>query len=139
MKPRFGLIFSELERQKTIAENRSLLENLGLDPTGASKIPGRKPPPPTVKAKAASAASKKRKSAAAEIAPRRRSGRIAGFDATVEEVAKKEEEDEKEREVLRVINRRIRHPVMKIEDMVDEDSSNDGKSLVRRDVYDHLL
>lgn len=62
--------------------------------------------------------------------PRRRSGRLAGIEATVEEVAKREEEEEKEREVLRVISRRVRDQEMAVGDMVDEDSPSGKEGLV---------
>ena len=119
---------SELERQKTIAENRDLLDSLGLDPTGASKIPGRAPAPI---AKPKASTTKKRKAAVVhDEGPRRRSGRLAGIEATVEEVAKREEEEEKEREVLRVINKRIRDQEMTVGEMMDEDSPAAGGELV---------
>lgn len=107
-----------------------MLENLGLDPSGASKIPGRKPPAAATKAKAAATAHKKRKIAVKDEGPRRRSNRLSGLEATAEEVAKREEQDEKEREVLRVLERRLREPVMELGSMVDEDSPSDKDSLV---------
>lgn len=49
----------------------------------------------------------------------------------MEEVAKREEEEEKEREVLRVISRRVRDQEMAVGDMVDEDSPSGKEGLVR--------
>lgn len=62
--------------------------------------------------------------------PRRRSGRLAGIEATPEEVAKREEVEEQQREELRIVNRRVRDQVMKVEDMVDEDSPSGEEELV---------
>lgn len=129
-----GLYFSsadnsELERQKTIAENRLLLDSLGLDPSGASKIPGASTPK-LAKPKASSV--KKRKAPVVhDEGPRRRSGRLAGIEATPEEVAKREEAEEQQREELRIVNRRVRDQVMSVEDMVDEDSPSSKEELVR--------
>ena len=127
---------SELERQKTIAENRILLDSLGLDPSGASKIPVASST--TSKSKLAKPSSstpaKKRKQPPAKTkiddGPRRRSGRLAGLEATAEEVAKKEEEDEKEREILRVINKKTRDQVMDLQAMVDDSSPSEAGELV---------
>ena len=120
---------SELERQKTIAENRLLLDSLGLDPSGASKIPGAASPK---LAKPKISAAKKRKAPVVhDEGPRRRSGRLAGIEATPEEVAKREEAEEQQREELRIVNRRVRDQVMSVEDMVDEDSPSSKEELVR--------
>ncbi|WWC64442.1 uncharacterized protein I303_107052 [Kwoniella dejecticola CBS 10117] len=124
----------ELERQKTIAQNRLLLDSLGLDPSGASKIPGSKAITPS-KAKSASTtnpASKKRKtapSAAHDEGPRRRSGRIAGLEADSETLKVKLEEEEKEREVLRVLSRKEREKVMRVGEMVEEPKEGEMDSL----------
>ena len=53
---------SEAERQKTIQENRELLDSLGLDPSGASKLPVPRPKP-----KAPVVRPKKRKSEAVKV------------------------------------------------------------------------
>lgn len=119
---------SELERQKTIAENRALLDSLGLDVNGSAKIPSLKPAPI---AKPRASAPKKRKAPIVhEEGPRRRSGRLAGIEATAEEVAKRDEEDEKEREVLRVMNKKIRDQVMSVESMVEDSSPCTARELV---------
>jgi hypothetical protein len=109
-----------------------LLDSLGLDPSGASKIPGRKPPP--IAKPKTTAASKKRKAPtiAKDEGPRRRSGRLAGIEATAEEIAKRDEEEEKEREILRVVNKKIRDQVMSVGDMVEDSSPSSKEELVRR-------
>ena len=127
---------SELERQKTIAENQALLEELGLDPTGASKIPHTQTAARLAKPSASSRSKPKpkRKSEVQDEGPRRRSGRLAGLEATQEEVAKRNEEEEKEREVLRVINRKVRDQVMDLGSMVEDTSPESAESLVRLNV-----
>jgi hypothetical protein len=62
--------------------------------------------------------------------PTRRSGRIAGIEASVEEVQKRVEEEEKEREVLRVVSRKTREKVMALDDMVEESSPAGKEELV---------
>ena len=124
---------SELERQKTIAENRLLLDSLGLDPNGASKIPGRAPKlakPSSSKSASGEKKDKKRKAPVVDEGPRRRSGRLAGIEATPEEIAKKEEEDEKEREELRIISRKERRQVMQVSELVEESSPSTAEELV---------
>lgn len=132
------LTTSELERQKTIAENRELLDSLGLDPNGSAKLNIPKPAKSTSQVK--SAATKKRKSTAAprDEGPRRRSGRIAGLEADGEALQIKVEEEEKEREVLRVVARKTRDQVMEIKDMLDESDDQEKRELVRfpRDMAD---
>ena len=89
---------SELERQKTIAENRVLLDSLGLDPTGASKIPHASTPKHT---STTPSSHRKRKAPVHAVkheneGPRRRSGRLAGLEAEGEELKVKFEEEERE-------------------------------------------
>ncbi|ORX40746.1 WD40-repeat-containing domain protein [Kockovaella imperatae] len=117
----------EIERQKTIAENQELLNSLGLDPNGSSKIPFSKPKADLAKSK--SKPRPKRKAEPVIEEPRRRSGRLAGLEATQEEVAKRNEEEEKEREVLRIINRKTRDQLMDIEKMVEDTSPESADSL----------
>ncbi|WRT70364.1 uncharacterized protein IL334_007362 [Kwoniella shivajii] len=125
----------EIERQKTIAQNRLLLDSLGLDPSGASKIPFSKTattasPKPKLKP---SSASKKRKAPSSHVVedsgPRRRSGRLAGLEADGEELKVKLIEEEKEREVLRIINRKERDKIMDINKMVEEPTQGEIESL----------
>lgn len=66
--------------------------------------------------------------------PRRRSGRLAGIEATAEEIAKRDEEEEKEREILRVVNKKIRDRVMSVGDMVEDSSPSSKEELVRREL-----
>ncbi|ODN81496.1 hypothetical protein L202_01918 [Cryptococcus amylolentus CBS 6039] len=122
----------EIERQKTIAENRALLDSLGLDPSSRSPFPSSSSPAPTSHpnkskpSKAKPAAAKKRKApdsagpADDDGGPRRRSGRLRGMEADGEEMKVKLEEEEREREVLRVVNRREREQVMGVGSMVEE-------------------
>ncbi|KAK8853099.1 hypothetical protein IAR55_003800 [Kwoniella newhampshirensis] len=121
----------ELERQKTIAENRALLDSLGLDPSGSSKIPFARTSLPKPKAKPASGAGIKRKApaVAADDGPRRRSGRLAGLEADGEALKVKLEEEEKEREILRVVNRKERERVMEIGKMVEDGDEAEIKDL----------
>jgi len=76
--------------------------------------------------------SKKRKSTPAprDDGPRRRSGRIAGLEADGEALAIKVEEEEKEREVMRVVARKERGQVMEIKDMLDESDEVEKRELV---------
>ena len=109
-----------------------MLDSLGLDPTGASKIPSSRPKalPSTVDSKSKT---RKRKAAPVKVesdGPRRRSGRLAGLEAEGEELKAKIEEEEKEREVLRVVSRRTRETVMRLGDMMDETSSRGAAQLV---------
>lgn len=66
-----------------------------------------------------------------EEGPRRRSGRLAGLEAEGEELAKRVEAEEKEREVLRVINRKTRDQVMPLSKMVEPTSPDSGDQLER--------
>jgi hypothetical protein len=120
---------SELERQKIIADNRALLDSLGFEAGGAAKLNLAKPRPT---AKPAAANSKKRKAAPVktEEGPRRRSGRIAGIDASVEVLQERAIEEEKEREVLRVINRKTREQVMGLSSMLEDAEEGDKDTLV---------
>ncbi|BEI90683.1 uncharacterized protein CcaverHIS019_0307530 [Cutaneotrichosporon cavernicola] len=107
----------ELERQKTIAENRALLDSLGLDSGGEAKLhltPAPKPKP---------AATRKRKAPPAKVErePRRRSGRIAGLEADGYEAALKQAVEEKAVEEARVRDRRPRRQMMPIAEMHEED------------------
>ena len=122
---------SEAERQKTIAENQLLLNSLGLDPNGSSKINFPKPEP--TRSRVGNSSSKKRKSTASathDEGPRRRSGRIAGLEADGEEFKVKLEAEEKEREVLRVVARKERDQVMPILDMAEEADQEEKEGLV---------
>ncbi|WVR07792.1 hypothetical protein IAU60_004835 [Kwoniella sp. DSM 27419] len=113
----------ELERQKTIAENRLLLDSLGLDPTGSSKIPfARASPKPS---RAAKPTKRKATPTVADDGPRRRSGRLAGLEADGEALKVKLEEEEKEREVLRIVSRKERERVMDVGKMVED--AEDGE------------
>ncbi|KAL7418571.1 hypothetical protein Q5752_007029 [Cryptotrichosporon argae] len=116
----------ELERQKTIAENRRLLDELGFDATSV-RIDSPKPAAVGLKAKP----SLKRKDKVVNIepeGPRRRSGRLAGLEASSEEIKIKVEEEEREREALRVVARRTREPVMEIAGMLeDSDEATRGE------------
>lgn len=138
MDHRVLTLHSEAERQKTIAENKLLLNSLGLDPNGSSKLNFPKPEPS--KSKVSSQASKKRKSLTAtrDEGPRRRSGRIAGFDAEGEEFKVKLEAEEKEREVLRVVARKERDQVMQIRDMEEEANDAEKDELVSRDAWENV-
>ena len=124
--------YSEAERQKTIAENQLLLNSLGLDPNGSAKISFPKPEP--TRSKVGTSATKKRKSTASQQddGPRRRSGRIAGLEADGEELKVKLEEEEKEREVLRVVARKERDQVMVLIDMAEEADEEEKGQLVGR-------
>jgi hypothetical protein len=55
---------------------------------------------------------------------------LAGIEATAEQVEERVKEEEKQLEKIRIINRRVRDQVMKVEDMMDEGSPEDGASLV---------
>lgn len=63
--------------------------------------------------------------------PRRRSGRLAGMEAEGEELKVRLEEEEKEREVLRVVSRRTREQRMEVGKMVEESSPSSAPELVR--------
>lgn len=127
--PSCAPLFSEIERQRIIAENRLLLSNLGLDPSGAAHLNFPKPPP---KAKPAhpSGGGRKRKSEAADVAPRRRSGRIAGLEAEGEELAVRVEEERKAMEAIRVISRKEREQRMELGKMVEDGSEEEVRDLV---------
>lgn len=135
---------SELDRQRIIAENRALLDSLGFEEgRGGSAVLGIEKQVKLAKPRAGSAASsvngaasKKRKSAAGnDEGPRRRSGRIAGIEATAEQVEERVKEEEKQLEQIRVISRKIRDQVMPVDKMMDEASPEDGASLVSRDAH----
>lgn len=77
--------------------------------------------------------SKKRKPAAAaggDEGPRRRSGRLAGIEATAEQVEERAKEEEKQLEKIRIISRKVRDQVMAVGDMMDDASPEDGAILV---------
>ncbi|WVW86016.1 hypothetical protein I302_108054 [Kwoniella bestiolae CBS 10118] len=118
----------ELERQKTILQNRALLDSLGLDPNGSSKIPfARSTASPKPKP-----ASKKRKApptANIDEGPRRRSGRLAGLEADSETLKVRMEDEAKEREVLRVMNRKEREKVMDVGKMIEEPEEGEVEGL----------
>ncbi|ADV24174.1 Conserved hypothetical protein [Cryptococcus gattii WM276] len=126
----------ELERQRTIAENRALLDSLGLDPLSASSPFGSSPAPASSnktkpKLKQSKTAPKKRKAPviAADEGPRRRSGRIAGLEADGDALKAKVEEEEKEREILRVVNRKERGKVMDVGKMVEDTPEDEIKDM----------
>ncbi|WWC71881.1 uncharacterized protein I206_105840 [Kwoniella pini CBS 10737] len=123
----------ELERQKTIAQNRLLLDSLGLDPTGSSKIPGSKLQTPSKVSNSSN--NKKRKTISSNIiqdeGPRRRSGRLAGLEVDSEILKVKLEEEEKERQVLKVLSRKEREKIMKISEMIEDPKEGEGESLER--------
>lgn len=126
-------LISELERQRTIAENRALLDSLGLDPLSASSPFGSSPAPASNKTKPKpKTAPKKRKAPviAADEGPRRRSGRIAGLEADGDALKAKVEEEEKEREILRVVNRKERGKVMDVGEMVEDTPEDEIKDMV---------
>lgn len=129
-------MISELERQRTIAENRALLDSLGLDPLSASSPFGSSPAPVSnktkTKPKQPKTAPKKRKAPviAADEGPRRRSGRIAGIEADGDALKAKVEEEEKEREILRVVNRKERGKVMDVGKMVEDTPEDEIKDMV---------
>ncbi|CAK9780454.1 unnamed protein product [Cutaneotrichosporon oleaginosum] len=108
----------ELERQKTIAENRALLDSLGLDSGGDAKL--NMTPPPSKPS-----APRKRKAPPVKIErePRRRSGRIAGLEADGYEAALKQAAEEKAVEVARERERRPRRQMMPISEMPEVDAS----------------
>ncbi|WVQ67137.1 uncharacterized protein L199_005332 [Kwoniella botswanensis] len=118
----------EIERQKTILQNRLLLDSLGLDPNGSSKIPfARSTASPKPKP-----ASKKRKApptSNVDEGPRRRSGRLAGLEADSETLKVKLEDEAKEREVLRVISRKEREKIMDVGKMVEDPEEGEVKGL----------
>lgn len=78
------------------------------------------------------AAPKKRKAPviAADEGPRRRSGRIAGLEADGDALKAKVEEEEKEREILRVVNRKEREKVMDVGKMVEDTPEDEIKDMV---------
>lgn len=105
-----------------------MLDSLGFEAGGAAKLGIAKPI-----SKPASSTSKKRKAAPVKVeaeGPRRRSGRIAGIEATVEVVQARAIEEEKEREVLRVINRKSREQVMALGDMLEDAEEGEKEGLV---------
>ncbi|KAK4684658.1 hypothetical protein P7C73_g5516, partial [Tremellales sp. Uapishka_1] len=111
----------ELERQKTIAENRALLDSLGLDSGGSSKL--NIASKSIVKPKAKAGRPLKRKAAPGiekAEGPRRRSGRIAGLEVDGEESKEKIAWEVQEREAVRIVNRKIREQVMAVGEMVEE-------------------
>lgn len=102
------------------------MDSLGLDPNGSAKLNIPKP------VKVVKHITKKRKTTPTprDDGPRRRSGRIAGLEADGEALAIKVEEEEKEREVLRVVARKERGQVMEIKDMLDESDEVEKRELV---------
>ena len=62
--------------------------------------------------------------------PRRRSGRLAGLEAEGEELKVRLEEEEKERAVLRVVERRTREQRMDVGSMMDDSSPSGLAPLV---------
>lgn len=112
----FTLTYSEIERQKTIAENRALLDSLGLDAGGDAKLKMTPLPNP--------APARKRKAPPVKVErePRRRSGRIAGIEADGYEAALKQAAVEEAVEVARVRDRRPRRQMMPIVEMPEVDA-----------------
>lgn len=84
------------------------------------------------KLKQSKTAPKKRKAPviAADEGPRRRSGRIAGLEADGDALKAKVEEEEKEREILRVVNRKERGKVMDVGKMVEDTPEDEIKDMV---------
>lgn len=113
---------SEAERQKTIAENKALLEQLGLDEGGAAiGLPAPKPKPKP------KAAEKKRKEPPTTEGPRRRSARVAGLEADGVELAVKQEQEAVQAEEKRVRDRKLRKQVMDLAEMVEDEMSPLGE------------
>lgn len=67
---------------------------------------------------------------AADEGPRRRSGRIAGLEADGDAFKAKVEEEEKEREILRVVSRKEREQVMDVGKMVEDTPEDEIKDMV---------
>lgn len=67
---------------------------------------------------------------AADEGPRRRSGRIAGLEADGDAFKAKVEEEEKEREILRVVSRKEREQVMDMGKMVEDTLEDEIKDMV---------
>lgn len=67
---------------------------------------------------------------AADEGPRRRSGRIAGLEADGDAFKAKVEEEEKEREILRVVSRKEREQVMDVGKMVEDTLEDEIKDMV---------
>lgn len=121
--PGLQLTCSEQERRETIAANRQLLAELGLNEGGAAALDL---PKPKAKAKAKAAANpRKRKAPAAEVEPRatRRSGRIAGVKADPVQLEEFRAEEERAREAQRVADRRVRDQVMPVAEQLADDSA----------------
>ena len=56
--------------------------------------------------------------------------RIAGIEATSEQLEERAKEEEKEREIIRIVNRKTRDQVMELEKMVEEASEAEARDLV---------
>lgn len=97
-------------------------------PFGSSPAPASN----KIKPKQSKTAPKKRKAPviAADEGPRRRSGRIAGLEADGDALKAKVEEEEKEREILRVVNRKERGKVMDVGKMVEDTPEDEIKDMV---------
>lgn len=118
--PSWLLTCSEAERLRTIAENKALLEQLGLDEGGSARV---SLPPPKSQAKPKSGERKndrKRKEPPTTEGPRRRSGRIAGLEADGAELAAKVELEAAQAEEKRVRDRKLRQQIMPLADMMED-------------------
>lgn len=111
---------SEQERRETIAANRALLAELGLNEGGAAAMDMPKKPP-----KAKPASNPRKRKAPTEEEPRatRRSGRIAGVKADPVKLEEFRQEEERVREEQRVKDRRLREQVMTVGEQMEEDSA----------------
>lgn len=67
---------------------------------------------------------------AVDEGPRRRSGRIAGLEADGDAFKAKVEEEEKEREILRVVSRKEREKVMDVGKMVEDTPEDEIRDMV---------
>ncbi|WVQ84906.1 hypothetical protein IAT38_007069 [Cryptococcus sp. DSM 104549] len=121
----------ELERQKTIAENRALFETLGLQSARLTPLGGSSPAPASDRSKSKPKPSSKRKAPAPPSGegPRRRSGRIAGLEADGETLRKIQEEDARAVEVQRVVNRKEREKVMDVAKMSEDATDEENKDM----------
>ncbi|RXK39424.1 WD-repeat protein [Tremella mesenterica] len=119
----------EAERLRTIASNRALLDSLGFDTNGSSRLNLAKPSA----SKSNTPASKKRKAPPVirDNEPRRRSGRLAGLEVEGEELRVKLEEEEKGRQALRVVERKTRDQMMKLSEMVEDAEEGEKEDLER--------
>ncbi|KAJ9095093.1 hypothetical protein QFC20_006743 [Naganishia adeliensis] len=138
----------EQERQRIIAENAALLAQLGLDHFAASSLapsgsrgatPGDRSAATKRKSTSTRSASKRSKlsgnaettedgAPAASSMSTRRSTRLMGLKADSEEglahLAEQAERAKKEQEELRFAERRVRKPVMSVEELVAEEEWN---------------